>query len=165
MTDARFPEKLLADRRLLKLSNGDIVSYTMATIWSVSNRTDGCILADDLPLIPRFDVESAPRLVSGQLWKTLGAGYVIVDFESWQTSRSDLEVLDHARKREREKKARQRQAKRDVPGDKPDGVQFVSSLSRGTEAGTAEEGQAITEPTGSRNEWAVAEIGQGKRAS
>jgi hypothetical protein len=163
MTDARFPEKLLNDRRLLKLSDVDIVSYTMATIWSVANRTDGCILSDELVLIPRFNAESAPRLVSAELWKRLGAGYVILDFDAWQTSRSELEVLDNARKRDREKKARQRAAKRDVPGDKGEGVQFSSSLSPGTEAGTAEEGQAST--TAKVTDWHVAPIGEGRRAS
>jgi hypothetical protein len=160
MVDARFPERLLADRRLMKLSDADLVSYTMATIWSVSNRTDGCIVADELKLIPRFHEESAPRLVTAELWKKLGAGYVIVDHETWQTSRADLEVLENTRRREREKKARQRQAKKE---EGTEGVQFPPSMSPGTQAGTPQEGQAGVK--GSQVEWAVAEIGQGRKAS
>lgn len=166
MVDARFPERLLADRRLMKLSDADIVSYAMATIWSVSNRTDGCILADELALIPRFHIESVPRLVTAELWRQLGAGYVILDHEAWQTSKADLEVLENARRREREKKARQRQAKKDVPGDKSgDTVSFPSEQSRGTQAGTSQEGQAITSTT-LEDVWPeVTPIGQGRKAS
>lgn len=163
MTDARFPERLLADRRLLRLSSADFRSYVMAMIWSVSNRTDGCVMPDELALIPHFALEAVDDLVKLELWIRLGAGYLITDFEAWQTSRSELEVLENARRRDREKKQRQRAAAKSVPGDKPEGVSFPSE-SPGTGAGTTQAGRKASDAS-EEVHWPVAEIGQGRRTA
>lgn len=130
MTDARLPEKWLTDRRLARLDDASFRSFAQALMWSVSNRTDGLIEPDDLALIPTFVRGSVPALVASGLWTALGHGWLITDFVSTQTSRSELEVLENARRRERHKKQRQRaravekpsgecDVPRDGPGDVP----------------------------------------------
>lgn len=128
MTDARFPERYLSDRRVLRLSADEFRGWAFATIWSVSNRTDGAILSDELLLIPFMKAETAQKLEACGLWEPVTGGWTIADFGQAQTSRHELEVLDNARRRDREKKARQRAAKNgsapsfsDVPGDSPEG--------------------------------------------
>ncbi|GGL88579.1 hypothetical protein GCM10009706_29060 [Curtobacterium citreum] len=128
MTDARFPERYLSDRRVLRLTADEFRGWAFATIWSVSNRTDGVILSDELLLVPFMSASTAQKLEASGLWAADGNGWVIADFPQTQTSRHELEVLDNARRREREKKARQRAAKTgapvsfsDVPGDGPGG--------------------------------------------
>jgi hypothetical protein len=39
MTDARFPERWLNDRRLLRLSDAAFRLFVISLTWSVSNRT------------------------------------------------------------------------------------------------------------------------------
>lgn len=108
VTDARFPERYLVDRRVTNLSPRDFRSFVMATAWSVSNRTDGVVLQSDLVLIPLFAVESVEVLVGCGLFAVEGDGWLLTDFAGTQTSRHDLEVLDNARRADREKKRRQR---------------------------------------------------------
>ncbi|NQX11365.1 hypothetical protein HQQ80_06995 [Microbacteriaceae bacterium VKM Ac-2855] len=131
MVDARMPERYLLDRRIGRLSDAEFRSYITATIWSVSNRTDGVIVADDLPLIPRFSTSAVLAFVALALWVETGDGrWLICDFAQTQTSKHELEVVENMRRRDREKKARQRAAKAgleaepspafaDVPGDVP----------------------------------------------
>lgn len=132
MTDARFPERYLSDRRVLRLTADEFRGWAFATIWSVSNRTDGVILSDELPLVPFMTAATAQKLEASGLWLASDAGWVIADFPDTQTSRNDLEVLDNMRRAQREKKQRQRAAKAgastglapsfsDVPGDSTGG--------------------------------------------
>lgn len=109
MVDARFPERYLNDRRIARLSTEDFRSYTMAMLWSVSNRTDGSIELGDVDFIPQFK-GSAERLVEVGLWEAAadGTGWVIVDFADTQTSADELELLGRARRAEAAKKKRQR---------------------------------------------------------
>ena len=111
MTDARLPERWLNDRRLLRLSDAHFRSFLMALVWSVSNRTDGCIEPEDLALIPTFAEGAADAFVKAGLWDHLEYGWRINEFAVTQTSKCDLEVLENNRRRDREKKARQRAAK------------------------------------------------------
>lgn len=155
MTDARFPERYLSDRRVLRLTADEFRGWAFATIWSVSNRTDGVILSDELPLIPFMKDPTAQKLEACGLWNAVDDGWTIADFSQSQTSRHELEVLDNARRRDREKKARQRAAKNgepvsfsDVPGDSPEGS------SRGTSRGHVPED--MTGRTGREtSEWFV----------
>lgn len=129
MTDARFPERWLSDRRVLRLSPLAFRLFALGLLWSVSNRTDGRIEAADLPLVPGASDGLVAELVAAGLWAVVPEGWIIPEFGSTQTSRHELEVLENARRREREKKARQRGSRGTVPGDKnsrPEG------LSRGT---------------------------------
>ncbi len=161
MADARLPERYLIDRRVLRLTDPERSSLFMATVWSVSNRTDGRIERADLPLIPTFTPKVIPALVAAELWQADGPNaWLISDYQRDQTSRHDFEVLEAARRREREKKQRQRakdrtegQSRGDVPGD---------------DTGKDRQGQARQEPgqdyrgvderTGEVSGWPTAEI-------
>lgn len=119
MTDARLPERLLVDRRLLSQSDAVFRAYVTSLMFSVSNRTDGMIETNDVNLMPRFAKTAPTALVKAGLWAETETGWLIVDFDAQQTSRADLEVLENARKRDREKKARQRAGKKNYVGDAP----------------------------------------------
>lgn len=128
MTDARYPERWLNDRRLLRLSGDDHSAFICALAWSVANRTDGVIEFGDLKLIPRMADSTPDALVKAGLWKVIDGGerFHIVDYEETQTSRDDLEKLANMRRRSRDNKRRRRAkaaAQKDVlgtvPGDVP----------------------------------------------
>jgi hypothetical protein len=123
MVDARIPERYLSDRRILRLTDAERSSLWVATLWSVSNRTDGRIERADVDLIPMFRSESINTFVIHGLWESDGDdAWVMVDYARDQTTRDELEVLENARRRERAKKQRQRARKDDVPGDVPGGL-------------------------------------------
>lgn len=156
MTDARFPERYLSDRRVLRLTADEFRGWSFATIWSVSNRTDGVILGDELPLIPFMKAETAQKLAACGLWATTDDGWIIADFPDTQTSRHDLEVLDNMRRAQREKKQRQRAAKSggastpsfsDVPGDSTWGQYPGTSRGRVPEDRTGQERTGREEET------------------
>lgn len=126
MTDARFPDRWLSDKRLQRLSDGHFRAFITSLTWSVSNRTDGVIEPEDLGLIPNFAANSVQAFVKAGLWQPLEKGWRITDYMTTQTSSEQLVAAEAARAKEREKKARQRAAKRTaasanavVPGDVP----------------------------------------------
>ncbi|KXO99675.1 Uncharacterised protein (plasmid) [Tsukamurella tyrosinosolvens] len=142
------------DLRIARASDEAFRSYCLALMWSVSNRTDGVLLPDDLNLIPGFRRGTPSELVAAGLWTAQSNGWLITDFENTQTTRAQLEAADRARVHEREKKRRQREAKRQadaagqvltstdpvVPGDIPEGVPTYNT-------GQARTGQAFTRAT------------------
>lgn len=119
VTDARFPERWLNDRRVLRLSDSAFRLFVIANVWAVSNRTDGELHEDDLGLIPSVDTAYADELAKVGLWEKIADRWLIADFCNVQTSKHDLEVLENARRRDREKKARQRA--------RPDGIRTESA--------------------------------------
>ncbi len=132
MTDARFPDRWLTDRRLQRLSDSHFRSFITSLAWSVSNRTDGIIEPGDLELIPNFAVGAPKALMDAGLWAPERVGWRIADFSSTQTTAAVLRALEDKREKERLKKAQQRakgsQADRDstdldVTGDVPGDIQ------------------------------------------
>jgi hypothetical protein len=131
VTDARFPDRWLSDRRLQRLSDSHFRAFITSLAWSASNRTNGVIEPEDLGLIPNFAANAVKMFVTSGLWTPRENGWLIADFAATQTSREQLDAAEAARVREREKKARQRAAKRreaeangaeapqPVPGDVP----------------------------------------------
>jgi len=136
MTDARFPERWLNDRRIVRLSADGFRLFITALVWSVSNRTDGVIGDDELVLLPNVDPSCADELGKAGMWKRRKDTWLMVDFEATQTTSAQLVGLEHQRAHERDKKARQRahnrgdhglcrpdtcyalrDVRRDVPGD------------------------------------------------
>lgn len=109
MTDARLPERLLMDARVNRLPAPAWRSYTHSLMWSVSNRTDGHIAPEDLPLIPMFGHGDEATLVSSGLWIEQGHGWWIDRFDLDQTTRAQLEANERKRAGDRERKARQRE--------------------------------------------------------
>jgi hypothetical protein len=139
VTDARFPERWLNDARLQRVTPGAYRLFGNGLMWAVANRTDGHVPGWALGMIPHGFEADANELAAAGLWAGHETdGWIIADFEATQTSRTELEVLDNARRRDREKKRRQRA---NVPGDNPGG------LSPGTNGGTAL-GQARPGPSG-----------------
>lgn len=140
MTDTRVPERWLSDRRVLRLSDRGYRLFITAMTWSVTNRSDGVIDADDLEMMPgRFGTSDMAELVTAELAAPRLTGWLLLDYEGTQTSKHELEVLQKVRDRERIKKAKQRAAasgkggppEGTVPGDVPGDVS----------QGTAQEGQ------------------------
>lgn len=144
MSDFRFAGRWLNDRRIMTLTGDDFKAFVTAGTWMVENRTDGFLTADDMEFIPRFTRASAARLVEAGLWIEHGNGWLMVEYQGTQTTRSEFEALENIRRTAREKKARQRAAGRSgadgpsfSPGDGP------GDMSRGTtQDRTGQEGQA-----------------------
>lgn len=176
-----MPERYLLDRNIQRLRDSAFRAFAMATMWSVSNRTDGLILPEDLALIPGFAEGTEKVLVDANLWVELDEGWLIADFESTQTSRNELDILENARRRDREKKQRQRaNVPGVVPGDvspgtaqarRGEGTKTPSVLSRTTTKSDAtKRATRIPDPfivTPAMVEWAQANAPavDGKRAT
>jgi hypothetical protein len=113
MTDARFPERWLNDRRIQQLSSDAFFAFSNALLWTESNRTDGVIKFADLELIPRCKSAQADELVAAGLWRNRrDDGWVIAVYTDTQRSRKQLENQDKYLTRERERKAAKRAAER-----------------------------------------------------
>jgi hypothetical protein len=121
MTDARFPERWLNDRRIQQLPSDAIVALLNAYMWSVSNRTDGVIKFADLELIPRCKPCDADTLTEVRLWKRRQDGWLLIDYAKTQRSRKQLDSDDEYRERERERVAAAREAKRAAAAQIQDG--------------------------------------------
>jgi hypothetical protein len=119
VTDARFPDRWLNDRRVVRLSDSAFRTFVTTLTWSVSNRTDGFLERDDLELVRGANERDVTALVASGLWGTSGDDFVITDFRATQTSRSEHDVLENVRRGDREKKARQR-ANRDSDSPSPE---------------------------------------------
>jgi hypothetical protein len=122
MTDARFPEQWLNDRRILRLDDDAFRLFVISLTWSVANRTDGRICDDDLALIPASTAGIGQLATSG-LWERAGDYWFITVYEDTQTTRDELDTLAKARRAQRDKKRRQRAARAArasaVPGTVP----------------------------------------------
>jgi hypothetical protein len=118
MTDARFPERWLNDRRVLRLPDDAFRLFVLSLAWSVSNRTDGRIYDDDLALIPA-SASGSGQLAKSGLWERVADYWLITVFEDTQTTRADLEHLAGQRRKARDRKRRERARRvaRDVPRD------------------------------------------------
>lgn len=125
MTDARFPDRWLHDRRMNRLSDGHFRSYVLSLIYAVSNRTDGVVEPEDLATIPKFAAGAVKALVENELWQPREKGWLITDFESTQSSREALEAAEqarnHARAKDRARKAKSRAEAKSEP-DSPQDV-------------------------------------------
>jgi hypothetical protein len=108
MTDARFPERWLNDRRVVRLSDRAFRLFVTSLAWSVANRTDGRLYPDDLALLLGVDPGAAGELVKAGLWSAAGEGWQVVDFGHTQTTEAQLVGLEHKRAMDRERQARKR---------------------------------------------------------
>ena len=140
MTDARFPERWLNDRRVLRLSDDAFRLFVCGLAWSVANKTDGYLSDEDLALIPGVNLEAAEALYDAELWWSNMHGAQITVFEETQTSRADMEVLANARRRQRDKMRRRRSGT--VPGDVPGHSSGHSTRTGQARPGAKTEGRA-----------------------
>jgi hypothetical protein len=67
MTDARFPERWLNDRRVLRLPDDAFRLFVLSLAWSVANQTDGRIYDEDQALVP-------PARPAAASWRSPGCG-------------------------------------------------------------------------------------------
>jgi len=160
MTDARYPEAWLNDRRVVRLSDAAHRLFVTTLAWSASNRTDGLVEEFDLALVHGVDPRHRTELVSAGLWSEVEGGWQVVDFHKTQTTKVQLEGLDHKRHQDRERKARQRARERGNPNPEPDlDQEDVSGVTSAVTApvtqrqGKARQGQASSRTTseGSRD--------------
>ncbi len=158
MTDARFPDRWLSDRRVVRLSDGAFRLFVTSLAWSASNRTDGYLDVHDLALIHGVDASKAAELVAATLWKPAGEGWQSVEFTNTQTTAAQLEGLDHKRRQDRDRKARQRARDRgqtdpEPPPQEEDASRVTSTVTSDVthRQGKDRQGKASsTEPTTSR---------------
>jgi hypothetical protein len=117
VTDARFPEKWLSDRRIQRLSDAHFRAFITSLAWSVSNRTDGVIEREDLQFIPQFAPGAPKALLADGLWTPRSNGWRITDFVGTQTTAAVLKAMETKREKERVKKALQRSSGKNVAAD------------------------------------------------
>jgi hypothetical protein len=108
MTDFRFPERWLNDRRFKRLPGDLLAAYVCAGTWSVANRTDGVILRADLDDIPRLTPVLADALTLASVFDALADGWLMTDYADTQTMRADLEHAASMRRAAAESKRRRR---------------------------------------------------------
>lgn len=148
MTDARYPERWLHDRRITRLPDRAHRAYVVTLAYGIANRTDGALSLADLRDLPRYVEEQVPTLVEAGLVEPLadGTGFHVVDFMETQSSRAELEAADAARVAAREKKAAQRAAAKAKPPPPPTAVPRDVP---GDHTGQARTGQAQASKNGS----------------
>lgn len=149
MTDARYPERWLHDRRVTRLSDRAHRAYVVTLAYAVANRTDGMFTVEDLADLPRYVEQEVPALIEAGLWLPIedGTGFRAVDYFDTQTSRAELEALDRGRLAAREKKARQRATAKVAPTDPEPASAAVPGDVPGDQTGQARTGQARTGST------------------
>jgi hypothetical protein len=139
MTDARFPERWLNDRRVLRLPDDAFRLFVCGLAWSVANKTDGYLSDEDLPLIPGVNLEAAEALYAAELWWSHMHGAQITEFEDTQSSRDELDALAARRRNDRRRKAAER-ARKATSASRPPSVSRDSS--RDSHAERVRTGQA-----------------------
>jgi hypothetical protein len=107
VTDARYPERWLNDRRIMRLSDPAFRLFVIANAWAVANRTDGVLHDDDLWLMATVDAACCGELAKVSLWQRDQDRWLIVDYASTQTLSAQLDALDRKRQLDRQRKARQ----------------------------------------------------------
>ena len=117
MTDARFPDRWLTDRRLNRLSDADHRSFVNALVWAVSNRTDGRLDMDDLEVVPKFKTESIAAFEASGLWARSGEVWQIVEYGSTQTSAAQLTSQERGRVLTNARQTKHRANKSDADSD------------------------------------------------
>lgn len=123
MTDARFPERWLNDRRVMTLPAEDFRAFMLSIAWCAANRTDGEITADDLAIMPWLISCPPARMVAAGLWNTTSDGWLVLDWPTHQSTRAQLEAAQEARVKARERQRRHRSTTRndaDVDDDEID---------------------------------------------
>src|SRR5215470_16114725 len=107
MTDARFPERWLNDRRIMCLPDDAFRLFVTSLAWSVANRTDVRISDDYLTLIPA-SARGSGQLAKTGLWQRVADYWQIAEFEETQTTRGDLDHLARQRRKARDRKRAER---------------------------------------------------------
>lgn len=97
MTDARFPERWLNDRRYMTLAPEQFRAFVLTMTWSVANKTNGVVTPIDLELMPWLGNGMVDLLVKRTVLSVHPDGWFIDEFLTTQTTRQQLEAAKHAR--------------------------------------------------------------------
>lgn len=155
MSDVRIPYRYLADRRINQLTDGAFRGFVNSFAWSVEQRTDGVILRDDIPLIPRLSVKHVAEFVRVELWIPIdSSSWQIADYKATQTTKDAFEKLDAIRAAAAQKKRDQR-AK--AAAEKR-GVEFSPGDMSRDSPGDIRKGTAQDSDTQGQSDWTVAPI-------
>lgn len=158
MTDARCPDRWLTDRRIQRLTPAGFRLFFNALMWSVSNKTDGILEPDDLPMIPGYSpgLEDELATATPALWTWRNEAWFIAEFIDTQTTRAEHEALASARKSKRESQARWR-AKQAVDATETSCVEATETVTTQDRTGqdvvtanavtTSPEGEVINFPS------------------
>lgn len=141
VVDARFPERWLNDKRIVRLSGDAFKLWGLAILYSVANRQEGFLNEGDLRYIHDVDVSRVFELEKAGLWSREGGGWWMAEYEDTQTSLAELDAAANARRAAREKKARQR-ARTKQDGD-PNLMSPGTSQARTGQARTGVEGEEL----------------------
>lgn len=118
MTDARFPERWLMDKRIIGLSNSAFRTFVLGMTFSVANRLDGYVERDDLTIVHGADPSDVPELIKSGLWSEADdVGIWIEGFTKVQTSAAQLEGLEHKKQQDAHRAKRYRDKKKDSDPD------------------------------------------------
>lgn len=144
MTDARFPERWLNDRRIIRLTDSAFRTFVLGMTWAVANRSDGYVSSDDLDLVHGAKAADADELVKASLWSRADdAGYWIEDFTKVQTSAAQLDGLEHRKAQDRARAKKYREKSRGTePDPDPSSSRDGSRDSSRDDIGQARTGQA-----------------------
>lgn len=147
MTDARFPERWLNDRRIMRLPAEVFRGWWLATVWTVANRTEGRIEDGDVDLIPGLTPGMLEHLEEVGLVTRDGHGWHLWDWDGVQSSREQLEALERKKRgdrlRQRRKREREREREREAEASR-DGSRDVTRDVHATDSGQDRPGQART---------------------
>lgn len=143
MTDARFPERWLNDRRIMRLPADVFRGWFLATVWTVANRTEGRIEDSDVDLIPGLTPAMLEHLEGVDLVTRDGHAWCLCDWEGVQSSREQLEALERKKRGDRERQRRKRERDREAEALR-DGSRDVTRDVHATDSGQDRPGQART---------------------
>ena len=156
--DARFPERWLNDRRVVRLSDAGFRLLVTSLAWSVANRTDGRLDKDDLDLLHGVDARHVDELVTAGLMTETSAGsWCSTVYMDTQTSKAQLDGLEYKREQDRQRQANKRARDRGLvepyPDESRDSPRDVTTdIDRDTKARTGQDRRGKVAVTGEREE-------------
>jgi hypothetical protein len=156
--DARFPERWLNDRRVVRLSDAGFRLLVTSLAWSVANRTDGRLDKDDLDLLHGVDARHVDELVTAGLMTETSAGsWSSTVYMDTQTSKAQLDGLEYKREQDRQRQANKRARDRGLvepyPDESRDSPRDVTTdIDRDTKARLGQARQGKDAVTGEREE-------------
>jgi hypothetical protein len=160
VVDARFPERWLNDKRIVRLSGDAFKLWGLGILYSVANRQEGFLHEGDLRYIHDVDASRAFELEKAGLWSRDGDGWQMAEYEDTQTSLAELDAAANARRAARDKKARQRA--RTKQADDSDLVSPGTPQARTGQARTGAEGEPSNTQQQSDEGWPeVTPVGAG----
>ena len=109
--NSNYPERWLNDRRIRNLSDSAHRLFVLALTYSVGNYTDGILSPgdmDDLLRGQKIDAAAVAELEMQEVLEVVRDGWLLVDFDSTQTSAAQAKGAALARKRKNDSQSSKR---------------------------------------------------------